>query len=161
MEIKIVKGSGYGLTRIAAFDRALYDAGIANYNLICLSSVIPPESKIVVQDRVPKLNDSEYGHKLYVVLAESYCKEVDQEAWSGIGWVNHNDGSGKGLFVEHSANSKRKVIDLIKTTLKSMSEYRPEERGKIFYQTNGIKCNDNEQFACAIVAAVFKSEGWT
>jgi len=147
VKIEIVKGHGAGLTKMAAFDRALCDAGIANYNLIYLSSVMPPDTEISIANK-RKPNIKEYGHKLYVVMAESYSDNIREEAWSGIGWLNHNDGSGKGLFVEHSARSEKKLIELIKTTLKSMSQYRPEERGDIHYETCGIECKKDDNFVC-------------
>ncbi len=44
--IALAAGLGEGPTQLAAFDAALRDAGVANYNRICLSSVIPPGSVI-------------------------------------------------------------------------------------------------------------------
>ena len=41
MRIKITSAVGSGPTTLAAFDAALQKAGIENYNLIPLSSVIP------------------------------------------------------------------------------------------------------------------------
>ena len=46
MDIKIVKGIGEGPTEIAAFDKAPFKAGIHDFNLIKLSSVVPKNSKI-------------------------------------------------------------------------------------------------------------------
>jgi arginine decarboxylase len=46
LRIQIATGTGAGPTPLGAFDAALLDAGVANYNLICLSSVIPPASAI-------------------------------------------------------------------------------------------------------------------
>ena len=43
MNIYVSSGIGYGQTKLAAFDAALNEAGIANFNLIKLSSVIPPK----------------------------------------------------------------------------------------------------------------------
>ncbi len=42
MKIHIGTSIGTGETELSAFDTALYNAGIANYNLLYLSSVIPP-----------------------------------------------------------------------------------------------------------------------
>lgn len=39
MHIYVTTGTGEGPTPLAAFDAALINAGVANYNLICLSSV--------------------------------------------------------------------------------------------------------------------------
>ena len=49
MKIKVTYGTGEGLTKLAAFDRALFNAGIANYNLIKLSSVIPKNSEVLIE----------------------------------------------------------------------------------------------------------------
>ncbi len=46
MRIDIVWGGSEGKTLLSAFDRALLNAGIHNFNLIPLSSVIPPQSVI-------------------------------------------------------------------------------------------------------------------
>jgi pyruvoyl-dependent arginine decarboxylase len=50
MEIPIVAGFGRGETGLSAFDAALGDSGVLNYNLIRLSSVIPPCSTVVEDD---------------------------------------------------------------------------------------------------------------
>ena len=44
MQIHLASGVGSGPTELAAFDAALAAAGVANYNLLYLSSVIPPAS---------------------------------------------------------------------------------------------------------------------
>ena len=46
MTIYIASGVGIGKTPLSAFDAALKDAGVYNFNLITLSSVIPPKSVI-------------------------------------------------------------------------------------------------------------------
>jgi len=112
MKIEIVKGSGTGKTELSAFDMALNDAGIANYNLIPLSSVIPPETELVKIGTRKKI-ESEYGHKLYLVISIAHATLKGAEAWAGIGWVNHVDKSGKGLFVEHHGPSEDEAIQQI------------------------------------------------
>jgi len=67
LRIAIVSGIGSGPTRIAAFDQALISAGIANYNLVLLSSVLPPGS--IIERRPFIAPAAEYGHRLFVVLA--------------------------------------------------------------------------------------------
>ena len=41
MEINVVNGVGEGQTELSAFDAALKDSGVYNYNIMYLSSVIP------------------------------------------------------------------------------------------------------------------------
>lgn len=156
MRIVVTRGTGEGKTKTAAFDRALWDAGIANYNLIRLSSVIPENSDIVVEKS--ERNEKEHGHKLYVVLSECFETESGRKAVAGLGWVTANHTKGKGIFVEHSGNIKEEVADYIKKTIESMDSYRPEEHGGIKIRFAEKECDGD--VACALVAAVYKSEGW-
>jgi len=83
MKIFITWGSGDGPTEKAAFDAALFNAGIANYNLIPLSSVIPDNSEICVGKI--DWNQKQHGYKLYVVLSYRIETRKDKESWSGVG----------------------------------------------------------------------------
>lgn len=56
MKIYIAPGKGVGATELGAFDAALNDSGIANFNLIRLSSVIPPLTEVVEVDRIPQID---------------------------------------------------------------------------------------------------------
>jgi arginine decarboxylase len=156
MKISLTSGIGMGDTKIAAFDAALFDANIANYNLIRLSSIIPPDTTIEIKK--PEVDTAEFGNRLYLVYASEIQNEIGKEAWAGIGWVLAADGSGKGLFTEHEGHSEQEVINLINETLGCMVFYRPESYGPIQYVTAGITCTKNP--VCALVAAVYRSEGW-
>lgn len=154
MEIIITKGKGAGLNKLSAFDNALYDAGIANFNLIPLSSIIPPASKVKIK-RID-WNQIDFGNKLYVVMARANQEVIGKEAWAGIGWVHANDG--RGLFVEHIGECKEDVVHLIKNSLNDMTKYRREKFSQPQYATCGITCKNRP--VCAIVVSVYQSEGW-
>ena len=86
MNIQVASGTGKGHTKLAAFDSALIHIGLANYNLIRLSSIIPPRSKITVKTPV-EYQPGNWGDKLYVVMADMRVDTPNVEAWAGIGWV--------------------------------------------------------------------------
>lgn len=153
--IYITTGTGKGQTQLAAFDAALWSAGIANFNLIKLTSIIPSGIKIKSQ-KIMNNGQEDFGAKLYVVISEDRESEKGREAWAGIGWVQAKDG--RGLFVEQHGSQKAEVLRLIKETLKDMVEYRKEKYGEIQYQIVGIRCIDEP--VCAVVAAVYESEEW-
>ncbi|MCL5407316.1 MAG: pyruvoyl-dependent arginine decarboxylase [Patescibacteria group bacterium] len=153
--IYITSGIGNGQTKLSAFDAALWNAGIANFNLIRLSSIIPPYSQIKIQN-LKDNGANNFGDKLYVVLACKRESEKGREAWAGVGWVQTKDG--RGLFVEHEGAQQAEVIRLIKESLTDMVEYRKEKFGEIHYQIVGIRCENKP--VCAVVAAVYKNEGW-
>jgi len=154
LKIYLTSGTGKGLTDISAFDAALANAGIANYNLIYLSSIIPEGSRIEIKKLKPK--KAEYGRKLYVVIARHDQDTSGKEAWAGLGWSQ--DRIGRGLFVEHKSESKEAVIRLIRNSLKDMKKLRSYKYGRINYSVTGIKCKNKP--VCAVVAAVYQSEEW-
>ena len=78
MKITITTGTGEGPTPLAAFDTALLNAGVANYNLIYLSSIIPPNS--VIKRECYVTPPDEYGHRLYLVMA---CQRAEEPGTSG------------------------------------------------------------------------------
>jgi arginine decarboxylase len=157
MQIEIIAGCGAAPTALAAFDSALLDAGIANFNLLYLSSIIPAGSNLV--RRKPDAQEPEHwGHRLYVVIAQQRETEIGTEAWAGIGWVQE-EASGRGLFVEHHGNSQHFVEAQIHESLHSMTALRKGDWGDIEYQTIGITCQKDP--VCALAAAVYGREGWT
>ena len=80
-------------------------AGVANYNLLCLSSVIPPHARIVRTRRTTP--PDEYGRRLYVVLSQMRQTRRGRHAHAGIGWIQH-EATGRGLFVElHDSDRTR------------------------------------------------------
>ncbi len=154
MKISVTWGTGEGKTKKAAFDRALMDAGIDQYNLITLSSVIPIGTDIVVEKFVADRN--EYGHRLYTVLSGFYAENKGDKAVAGLGWTL--DEEKKGIFVEISGNDAKKVTDDIKKTFESMNSCREEDYSKIDMKLVEKECKGD--VACAVVVAVYKSEGW-
>ena len=98
MQIPLVAGAGVGSTLLSAFDDALLSCGVLNYNLIPLSSVIPPASNVVLLPRYTPHPD-EHGHRLYVVKAEMRSDHAGTQIGAGIGWYQWGDG--RGVFVEH------------------------------------------------------------
>jgi len=159
MKIKLAKGTGYGSTKLSAFDAALSDAGIENYNLIYLSSVIPPDSTVIQHDEKVDSLGGEWGDRLYVVMAQKREDQVAGEAWAGIGWVQ-DDVTGKGLFVEHTGSSKDEVKTKITLSLEDLLETRGiSNMGEIKMQINGAVCED--QPVCAMVIAAYETASWT
>jgi len=155
MRITVASGVGQGPTPLAAFDAALLAAGVENYNLIPLSSVIPARA-VVTRARFGSRSD-EYAHRLYVVIARCDVAEVGQHAWAGLGWTQESE-SGRGLFVELHAHDKRDLEQSIDATLESMKSRRSCEYGKNETELAGTVCNGPP--ACAVVIACYSSERW-
>lgn len=160
MDIHIAPGIGSGPTKLSAFDAALNDAGIANFNLLKLSSVVPPNSNIVVHEHGPipaGTMPGGWGDRLYVVMAEERVEKPNEEAWAGIGWVQEM-GSKKGLFVEHEGNSEKQVRSDIKQSLEALMATRNVDFGEVNMKVVGKTCKHHP--VCAMVVAVFQASDW-
>jgi len=95
--IHVAGGVGVGPTEMAAYDAALADANLHNYNLIAVSSVIPANAELAVVDQAPDLGPA--GNRLTVVQGKIVAgpeSDADEIA-TGIGWAT---GPGPGLFYE-------------------------------------------------------------
>lgn len=162
MEIVITTGIGEGKTTLSAFDAALQDAGVSNYNVLVLSSVIPPHSTLVRRKYVTP--DAEYGHRLYVVRAEMRSEKKGEWIGGGVGWYLKEDGSG--LFVEHEevANTKEALEVLLKQKITDSLSDLCVFRGYPFAENMidmelAIK-QVMDRPACTLVLAVYKAEPW-
>lgn len=161
--IRVVSSKGEGQTELSAFDAALNNAGVSNYNLIVLSSVIPPGS-IIKPSKKYQTPPEQFGHKLYVVRAEIRSKQTGQFLAAGVGWYQLQDG--RGLFVEHEliANTKQTAKTdlelLITNSLSDLCDFRsiPFDPTNIQMKTSIVQVK--EKPTCAMVIAVYKSEGW-
>lgn len=156
MNINITAGMGVGPTELAAFDHALVNAGVANFNLIYLSSVLPPGSNVSILNE-PTIPDGDWGDRLYVVMAQQRTSQRNQEVWAGIGWVQDEE-TKKGLFVEHEGFSEQEVRDDITSSLQGLAQNRNTSFGPIQMHVVGKTCISLP--VCAMVVAVYESNGW-
>jgi arginine decarboxylase len=153
--ITLASGLGRGPTPLAAFDAALLDAGVANYNLLCLSSVIPPGSTIVRGRWNTPAQD--WGRRLYCVLSQAREDRPGHEVHAGIGWV-HDAGEGHGLFVELHDDDRERLDHDLRATLASMQRQRGVALGEVHTQIASARCADEP--VCALVIAVYASAPW-
>lgn len=160
MDIHITSGIGSGPTSLAAFDAALNHAGIANYNIIKLSSVIPPSTTLHTRKEGPVPADimpGIWGDRLYVVMAEQREDRPNAEAWAGIGWVQDKK-TKKGLFVEHEGNSETMVRRDIEQSLNALMATRNVDFGPVQMHVVGKTCVHTP--ICVMVVAVYQSSDW-
>lgn len=156
MRIAVASAFATGPTELSAFDAALVDAGVHNFNLIALSSVIPPGSKVVELGGAARPR-GDWGDRLYVVMAQWRQSCPGESAWAGVGWVQAE--SGKGLFVEHEGSSRAQVEADIRASLGALVEHRGERFGPVRMRLAGGVCEESP--VCALVVAVFPSSPWS
>lgn len=162
MKIKVVSSVGTGKTLLSAFDSALKNAGVYNYNLVILSSVIPTGAK-VVKARFTE-NTGRVGDRLYVVKADIRSDHSGNVIAAGLGW--YSLGNGGGIFVEHEAEGfTKKGVEAeirfkIRNSLQDLCEFRGEQFDKEKMGTSVALCKVDNEPSCALTLAVYKSEPW-
>lgn len=156
--IRVSTGTGSGPTQLAAFDAALFAAGVAGYNLVRLSSVVPPYAEVREvrgEDQVAGTP----GDIAYCVYADAYASTTDERAWAGLGWALHTEPARPGLFVEHSGSSEAQVRRDLNTTLTAMAATRGEDYRIAGHAVSSVTCVDRP--VCAVVVATYASAGWS
>lgn len=157
LHITIRLGCGHGPTHLAAFDAALREAGVADRNLLRLSSIIPPGATV---ERTPEPAGcpGRWGDRLYVVMAEARVERPHEEAWAGIAW-RQDPATGEGLLVEHHGHSQNQVETDLLSTLESITRGREHRLwGEPEMAVTGVVCEDEP--VCALAVACFQDEPW-
>jgi len=96
--IRVVWGTGTGPTALAAYDAALAAAGVENYNLTTVSSIVPADVSVDAVGTAPDLGPP--GNRLTVVEARATTEAGDpsgEPATAGLAWTV---APGPGIFYE-------------------------------------------------------------
>lgn len=108
-EFCCVAGVGVDQYNIASFDKALIEAGVGNYNLVRVSSIIPPKAKLVNQINYPK------GSVLFTAYAQKSTRK-DESIASAIAAAIPKRADGVGVIMEYSCvGNKQKAIQIAET----------------------------------------------
>jgi arginine decarboxylase len=93
------KGVGKHKERLTSFELALRDAGIAAQNLVRVSSIFPPQAKLI-----PRKEGLKYlspGEVVFAVVAENATHEPHRLMASSIGVAIPADRNAYGYLSEH------------------------------------------------------------
>ena len=97
--IFLTKGVGKHKERLTSFELALRDAGIAAQNLVRVSSIFPPNCKVI--PRAQGLKYLSPGEVVFAVVAENSTREPHRLVASSIGLAIPADRSTYGYLSEH------------------------------------------------------------
>ncbi len=112
--IRVVWGTGSAHTAKGSFDRALAAAGIHQYNLRELSSVIPAGADIDVAKTAPDLGAT--GNALDAVVARQTSPPGTRAA-AGLAWARGDDGAG--IFYEVGDHDPESVAELLRAGIET------------------------------------------
>jgi arginine decarboxylase len=154
LDITVRTAVGEGRTLLSAFDHALLQAGVANFNLIPLSSVIPPGSTVT---RGGGRVLGGHGDRLYCVEAVAYADHPGEVVAAGLGWAIHPTIGG--LFVEHTGGSPESVEEQIRLSLADMAAHRGVDFGAV--STAVVSAHCTERPVCALALAAYSVVDWS
>ncbi|MBL7131119.1 MAG: arginine decarboxylase, pyruvoyl-dependent [Candidatus Omnitrophica bacterium] len=97
----LTKGVGIHKDKLASFELALRNAGIEKCNLVSVSSILPPNCKIVSKERGLKLLRS--GEITFCVMTRNETNEPNRLISSAIGVAMPKDNDNYGYLSEHHA----------------------------------------------------------
>lgn len=152
--ITVRTATGTGRTRLSAFDHALRGAGVADLNLVTLSSVIPPRST-VVEAHEPL--GADHGDRLWCVLAAEGSEQHGEAVWVGLGWARDRRSTG-GVFVEHHSGSEETLRTQIGLSLEDLCASRGWDDVETGTAVAGARCVDDP--VCAVAVAAYAVQGW-
>ena len=100
-KIFFTKGVGVHKDRLASFELALRDAGIEKCNLVTVSSILPPNCKIVSKEDGIKMLKP--GQITFCVLARNETNEPNRLISTAVGLAVPKDTNNYGYLSEHHA----------------------------------------------------------
>ena len=135
------------VSELSAFDLALKNAGIAQCNLVSVSSILPPDCIEKKRKKLPM------GSITFVVMARMDGQEGTLIG-AGIAWAWEKDKK-YGLVAEaHGYMDQRAVKEILLWKIGEMVKIREIEIGEISYRCENLRV-PMDSYGCALAALVF------
>jgi len=134
------------VSRLNTFDLALKDAGIAQCNLVSVSSIIPPNCEETALKTLP------VGSITYAVISKAEGK--GEMISAGIAWgVGKRDGPGivAEAYGKMNEATARKKLD---KKIQEMANIRGIKLGEVKYRIETLDVPDNS-YGCVAAVLVF------
>lgn len=97
----LTKGKGVHEDRLTSFEYALRDAGIAGTNIVLISSIFPPEAKLVSRSEGLKLIKP--GQILFTIYSRNQTKEPHRLTTASVGVAQPKDSKHYGYLSEYDS----------------------------------------------------------
>jgi len=104
----VTKGVGVHKDKLASFELALREAGIEKFNLVTVSSILPPNCKIVPKDE--GLAELKPGSIVHCVLARNDTNESHRMVSSAIGTAVPVNEESYGYISEHHSYGEDEMV---------------------------------------------------
>lgn len=129
----LTKGVGVHKEKLASFEAALRSAGIEKCNLVYVSSILPPECKIISKEE--GLKALKAGQIVFCVMARSETNEPNRLVSAAIGVAVPKDRANQyGYLSEHHAYGE---------TAKKTGDYAEDLAATMLATTLGVEFDSN------------------
>lgn len=152
--IRVAWGTGTGPTELAAYDAALADANLHNYNLVAVSSVVPADAEVEAVGTAPDLGPA--GQRLTVVQARE-TRAGPGRVSAALGWATGDDDPG--LFYEAAGETDpEEVAERVRVGLGAGRDLREWSVADERVETASVDVDAGTYGSAVVVAAYGESE---
>lgn len=131
----LTKGMGRHKEQLTSFEMSLRDARIANYNLVKVTSIVPPRCRIIPAEQGLQLLQK--GQIVFVVLSQCADNEPHRLVAASIGMANPKDENMHGYLSEHHAFGQ---------TEKFAGDYAEDLAATMLATTLGVEFDTNKSY---------------
>lgn len=146
IKLFLTKGVGVHKDKLASFELALRNAGIEKCNLVYVSSILPPNCKIISKEEGIQLLKP--GQITFCVMARSETNEPNRLISASIGIAVPKDSNHYGYLSEHHSFGE---------TAKKSGDYAEDLAATMLATTLGVEFNPDT--AWEEREQVYKSSG--
>ena len=127
------KGVGYHRNKLQSFELALRNAGIEKCNLVSVSSIFPPDCKII--SRETGIKSLAPGQITFTVMARESTNEPNRLVAAALGLAQPKDKKQYGYISEHHGFGE---------TMKKASDYAEDLAATMLASTLGIELDPDK-----------------
>ncbi|MDQ1316489.1 MAG: arginine decarboxylase [Candidatus Poribacteria bacterium] len=131
-QIFLTKGMGKHKEKLTSFEMALRAAGIAQYNLVKVSSIFPPGCKIITKER--GLKQLSPGEIVFCVMSENSTNEPHRLIAASVGLAVPKEKESYGYLSEHHSFGQKE---------NDAGEYAESLAAEMLATTLGVEFDEN------------------
>ena len=103
----LTKGKGIHEDRLTSFEYALRDAGIAGTNIVLISSIFPPNAKLI--SRKDGLKQIKPGQILFTIYSKNQTNEPHRVCAASVGIAQPKNKSRYGYLSEYESFGQNEI----------------------------------------------------
>jgi arginine decarboxylase len=133
--VYLTKGVGMHREKLASFEAALRDAGIAAFNIVRVSSIFPPCCRIISRTRGQKFLTP--GQVLFAVVSDNATNEPHRLVSSSVGLAIPKDPTKYGYLSEYHSYGERE---------EKAGDYAEDLAAQMLATTLGVQFNPDTSY---------------